>query len=143
MLGLRRPDEDDASLRRNLFGVLGGPMIVAEDDSLYSVDESVVLTEVVGDPGRAVFTSFARAYARSLSVLLFWIAYKLNSAPFAVRFGFVMGAEMADVVVGLPLRRPCEIVPTGTGDRGEGPSLSYGTDRSLRSRPDNEGCLDL
>lgn len=70
------------------------------------------------------------------------MANKLNSVPLD-RDGFVIGAEMTDVVFGIPPRKPCETVPTGTGERGAGPSLSYGTERSLRSRPDNEGCLDL
>lgn len=53
----------------------------------------------------------------------------------------MMGAEMTEDI-GAP-RKPCEIVPTGIGDRGEGPSLSYGTERSSRSRPDSEGWRDL
>lgn len=51
MLGLRLSDEDDASLCRNLreFGVLGRLVMVGS----YKVEESAVLTDVVGDPGRA------------------------------------------------------------------------------------------
>lgn len=101
ILGLRLPDEDEASLCRSLreFGVLGRPVMV---ESLYKVDESAVLTEVVGDPGRTLLASLAMAYARSLSALFLCIEYTLNSVPVAVRVGFVMGAEMADVGV----RRP-------------------------------------
>ena len=49
-----------------------------------------------------------------------------------MRVGFVIGAEMT--AAGLP-RRPCETVFTVTGERVGGPSLWYGTDRSLRSLP--------
>jgi hypothetical protein len=51
-----------------------------------------------------------------------------------------MGAEMTEDI---GPRRPCEIVPTEMGDRGEGASLSYGTERSSRSSPDSEGWRDL
>lgn len=61
--------------------------------------------------------------------------------PFAVRVGLVIGAEMAEVVGAL--RRPCETVPTGIGERGDGPNLSYGMDDPSRSRPVIEGCRDL
>lgn len=60
ILGLRLSDEEDASLCRNLreLGVLGRPVTV---ESLYSVEESAVLTEVVGEPGLALFNSLAMA----------------------------------------------------------------------------------
>jgi hypothetical protein len=49
---------------------------------------------------------------------------KLNSFPSAVSVGLVIGAEIVEG------ERPCETV---IGERGDGPSWSYGTDRSLRS----------
>ena len=52
--------------------------------------------------------------------------------PSFVSVGFVVGAEIAEALVALVLR-PFEMVPTGMGDLLAGPSLSYGTERSLRS----------
>ena len=60
MLGLRLSDEEDVSLCRYLreLGVLGRPVTV---ESLYSVEESAVLTDVVGEPGRTLLNSLAMA----------------------------------------------------------------------------------
>ena len=52
--------------------------------------------------------------------------------PSFVSVGLVAGAEIADAFVAL-VRRPWETVPTGIGDLLAGPSLSYGTERSVRS----------
>lgn len=60
------------------------------------------------------------------------MACKLNCMPSLVNVGFVMGAEIADAFVVL-VRRPCDTVQTGIGDLLAGPSLSYGTERSVRS----------
>ena len=60
MLVLRLPDEEDVSLCRYLreLGVWGRPVTV---ESLHSVKESVVLTDVVGEPGRVLLNSLAMA----------------------------------------------------------------------------------
>jgi hypothetical protein len=95
-----------------------------ETESLNSVDDSVVEIDALGE-----FEPFLSSlYPRSLSD--FWRpeAKRLNSVPLLVSVGFVIGADMLDVP-----RRPCEMVLTGIGERGEGPSLSYGTDLSFRS----------
>jgi hypothetical protein len=99
-----------------------------ETESLYSVDDSAVETDALGE-----FELFLSSPCiRSLSDFWRVTAKRLNSVPLVVRVGLVIGADMLDV------RRPCEIVLTGIGERGEGPNLSYGTDLSFRSRPDKE-----
>lgn len=65
----------------------------------------------------------------------------LSSVPFAVRVGFVIGADITAVLGAF--RRPCDTVPTGIGERGEGASLSYGIEDSSKLRPETDGCLDL
>lgn len=58
------------------------------------------------------------------------MAYRLSSVPSFVSVGFVVGADIALLALVLS---PLEIVPTGMGERAAGPSLSYGTERSVRS----------
>jgi hypothetical protein len=116
------------------------PFVKEEDDgndSEYRVEESAVDIELLGECGRARISE-SRFEERSRSVFERPIEKTLNSVPSSVRVGFVMGAEMV-----LAPRRPCETVLTGTGERGDGPSLSYGTDLSLRSCPETEDCRGL
>lgn len=87
-------------------------------DSLYSVAESAVDIDVLGDPGRA--KPLPSRYARSRSDRCFDTAYLFISVPFAVSVGLVIGAEIT--AAEFP-RKPCETVFTVTGERDEGPSL--------------------
>jgi hypothetical protein len=57
ILGLRVPEEVDASLRRtrDVCGVCGGYLARDEDEAIessYRVEESAVEIDVLGDPGR-------------------------------------------------------------------------------------------
>lgn len=103
--------------------------------SLYNVDESAVETDALGDPGRP--SGLISRYARSRSTRFLAMAYLLSSVPFAVRVGFVMGAEITAVL--FP-RSPWDMVFTVTGDFCGGASLWYGTE--LRSwLVETEDCL--
>lgn len=53
------------------------------------------------------------------------MANLLSSVPLEVSVGFVIGAD----IIPTPLpRSPWEVLPTGTGARGDGANLSYGTE---------------
>ena len=107
-------------------------------ESLNSVAESVVDMDALGEPGRPY--ELGSRYARSLSARCLTIVYLFISVPFAVSVGLVMGAEIT--ALGL-LRSPCDTVFTVTGERDAGPSLWYGTDRSLRSFEDTDDWRGL
>ena len=73
-LGLRRPEEVDASLLRSFWrdaGVLGRLGVKELTDSLYRVDDSAVLNE---ESGRGA--PFESAAYRSRSALFRWSAWK-------------------------------------------------------------------
>jgi hypothetical protein len=72
------------------------------------------------------------ALLRESSLCGLRIANLPESVPDVVRPGFVLGAEMPGL--GVPT------APTATGER-EAMVMSYGTDRSVRSWPDTDGCL--
>ena len=110
-------------------------MVAELSESVNNVEESAVEIEALGDPGRPNW--LPSRYARSRSSRCFDTENLFISVPFAVSVGFVIGADI--MAPGLDLR-PCDTVFTVTGDREGGPSLWYGTERSLRSFDETDDC---
>lgn len=137
--------EEEASLRLTRLESVTVVKDVLDDEGM--LDTVAVELEAVMGGDLAEGRS---GYRRSLSDLERFIAYTLSSVPSFVRVGLVVGADIALLALVLS---PLEIVPTGMGERVAGPSLSYGTERSVRSvdvwrgrgflRPKNESMARM